>query len=504
MVGDALRRERHVAVRRNGQRADRAAAALEHDALRLCDLDLRCGGLSAAARRDFGDTGLVGRGEHTVGADAALVRAVGDALCVHGQVVGVNGGGGQRDLRAGQRPLRGGREIDVILRSARRVRRDQKDVVGDRAGAALGGDVHDAGGGFVRHGGDQRGGAAAVERHRRDAAELCKAHTDGGERRADAVAGLAAVDGVEDQGAVGALADGGARRTAGGKTGLHRAVFDEQLRRADEVDAVVPLAAGVGGDEHVDPVAALQREERRGIGRRRLVVRGQDVHTLRHLGVHRVGEHLDYAKRQRAADGQRAALGGAEHLDAALAGAGGVAGVEAVVVEKYAVVALTDVVERVEAEAVPFIDGGVDRELRITDHRAAVGAKAHRAVGIAADVAQHAAGHGGADGNAVLHAVVVAVDAGDDAHPLRLLFLRGAEHRGQGAGGLAVGDQRCHASAWGVDNVVFPPQVGVGIAPECAVRQPNGLRQRGVPRGEVVPQRVGRAHGDRRNEKRGG
>ena len=394
----------------------------------------------------------------------------------------------------------------MVERAAGRVRRDEEDVVAHGALAAVGRRVDDAGARRVRHRRDHRGRAAAVERHRGHAAELDEPHRDGGQRRADAVARAPPVDGVEHERAVGALPDGGARRAARAQTAHDRAVLHQQHRRAEQILHVGPRARvpRAGGDRDGQLVARPERQQRVGVARR-LQIGGQDVLALGHGGIRRLGQHLVHGQRQRAADGQRPARDGADHVHAALAGAGGVAGIEVAVVEEHAVVGEAQVVERVHAEAAPAVHGDPHRQHGVADDRRAVRAEAHGAVRVAAHVPQHAARHRGADGQPVFRIVVVAVHARHDAQPLRLERPRRRRDRGQRARGLAVGDDGRDARIRRVDDVVLLPQVGVAVAPERAARERDALVQRGVLRGEVMPQRVRRAGGEKAaGEQRGG
>lgn len=60
------------------------------------------------------------------------------------------------------------------------------------------------------------------------------------------MAGLAAVDGVKDQGAVRFLANGGAGIAPSGQVGDHSSVFRQTVERADGILYILP--AIVGGD----------------------------------------------------------------------------------------------------------------------------------------------------------------------------------------------------------------------------------------------------------------
>ena len=498
MVRHALRRQGHGGLRRDGHGGDRRTGAADNDALRQDGLNLRRGAEAAVAARHRDAPDGVGKSQHAA-VIAAAVAADGHGIR-HGDAVGVDHRGGEGQLRTRQRSGRRGGEIDMLRPPAGGVGRHQQHMVGNGPFAALGGTVDHPRGGLMGQRRHHGGGAAAVQRHRRHAAQLRHAHGHGGQRRADAVARLAAVDGVENQRAVGALADGGTGGRAGGQARLHFAALHQQLRRADELHRGVPGRVALGGHADADQIAGLQGLHRIGIALGGLEIHRNDVLALRHLGVGNFSEHLVHAQRQHAADGQRALHLRADHIDARLAGAGGMPVVEAAVIEEDAVFALADVVEGIDRKTAAAVDDGVDGQLGVADHGRAVGAEAHRVVGVAADVAQHAVYHGGADGNAVGHAVVVAVDARQHAPALPLQLPGGAAHRGEGAGGLAVGDHRLHLLRRGVYHVVFLPQIGVGIAPEGAVRQGDGAVQFRAGGGQVMPQRLAGTGGKRRKQ----
>ena len=379
---------------------------------------------------------------------------------------------------------------------------DQEDVVGHRTGMPLGGHVHHTGDELVRHRHAQRGRAAAVQTQRTHTAQLNETHGHLGQRCADGITALTAVNRVENQRAVRTLAYGRARRRAGDQPVTDAAVFHQLIERADHVFHIIP-AAVCGADGHAEHFARREGKQCRGVLFTGFQVGGEDVFALRHGGVDRLGQDLIHTQGQRLTDGQPSAHHGADHVHAGLAGGGGVAGVKVAVIEIDAVERVADIVEGCDIKACPAADPGTEGEVRLAQHGAAVGAEADGIVH-AQRALQHAVCHHRSQGHAVAHVVVVAVDAGH--HTIALgLQLRG--HRGDGGQvrrRAAVGDDGRHAAVGRVDDIVFLAQVGLRVAPERAGSQLRALTHGGVGKEQIMPQRLGRRRAQRRGSEHQG
>ena len=164
---------------------------------------------------------------------------------VHGDEVGVHGGGG--DLRAAARQDIGvvGADVEVAQLPGGLVGGHQENLVGHGALHPVGGLVDPLRRGVRGLRDGQGGGAAAVQAQGRDAAQLDEPPGHLVHRRADGVAGLPAVDGVEDEAAVIALAHGGPGGRPGGKARGRGPVLHQGVEGPGGVLHVVP--AGVGG-----------------------------------------------------------------------------------------------------------------------------------------------------------------------------------------------------------------------------------------------------------------
>ena len=139
--------------------------------------------------------------------------------------------------------------------------------------------------------------------------------------------GPPSVNGVKNKGSVRPLADGGAGRGLTGQPAHHRAVFHQGIQRADGAGHIIPHRV-LSGDVYGDCTP------------HRHIPQGGNLHSL---GLQVCGEHdLIRANRRRplalhdllhrglefAADGERALLDAANHVDALGGVAGGVVCVE--------------------------------------------------------------------------------------------------------------------------------------------------------------------------------
>ena len=368
------------------------------------------------------------------------------------------------------------------------------------AQAALGGGVEHTGIAVLRQRDAQSRRAAAVQAQRGHAAELDHALRDLRQACADGVAFLTAVDGVEHKAAVGFLADGGARCGTGLKALAGFAVFDELIERADHVVHIVPaLVRRADGDgQRVADRECAQQSEVLLAGEE---VRCQDVFALAHGGVGGLGQDLVHGERQRFVDAQAAVDRRADHIIARGVGAGGVAGVEVIGVEIDAAVGVAHLIDGGEGEG----RVGALRlycQRRSAEHGCSVRAEADGIVARGGD-AQHAVGHHRAERRAVERIVVVAVDARNHAKAL-LLQLPGGGGDGARRGRIvAVGDDGRHARVRRVDDIVFLPQVGEGVAPERALTELGAAVERRRAQVEVIAQRFGGERPRRERQQQG-
>ena len=483
----------------DAQLGERAAFA-EADLIRRFDYaDLSGGVFAADLCADGHGVGGFRRGQdriaQLVGLHAAAVARDGDLL-IHGKIIRIDGGGAEQNLRAREHAVAFRAQRDVVERAARLIRRNEEDVVRHGAQAALGGGVVDAGIAVLRQRDAQSRRAAAVQAQRGHAAELDHALRDLRQARADGVALPAAVDGVEHKAAVGLLTDGGARRSAGLEPLADLAVLHELIERADHVVYVVPaLVRRADGDGQ--RVADRKRAQQSKVLLAGEEVRRQDVFALGHGGVGGLGQDLVHGERQRFADAQAAVDRRADHVIARGVGAGGATGVEIVGVEVDAAVGVAHLIDGGNGKGrVGALDLHCQR--RSAEDGCAVRAEADGIVARGGD-AQHAIGHHRAERRAVERIVVVAVDARDHTQALLLQPLGGGGDGARRGGVIAVGDDGRHARVRRVDDVVFLPQVGEGVAPERALAELGAAVERCRAQVKVVAQRLG---GERRRRER--
>ena len=211
------------------QGGERGAAAVPDHHVRGI-LDGVDGGraFSAAAGGGDGDLTAPFRG----GEDIAVQLPVGGLqvvviVLVHGDVVGVHGGGGDLYLAARQNVGVVRLDVEVAQFAGGLIGGHQEQVVGHRPLTAVGGAVDGSGGGVVglRHG--DGGGAAAVQADGGHAAQLDHPLGHLAQAGADGVAGPAAVDGIEHHGAVSCHTYRRAGVHPGGQTGDHGAVLHQ-------------------------------------------------------------------------------------------------------------------------------------------------------------------------------------------------------------------------------------------------------------------------------------
>ena len=246
-----------------GQGGDRSAGGLigHRDGVGGLDHGDGGGALSpAGGGGDLGGAALAAGGEDAVHVHHAVAVADGPGdggVVGEGIAVFIHRGGLQGHLGAGEDHRVIGGDVVVVQHAVGLQLGDQEDAVADGAQAAVGGRAQNGHGGGVRQGGAHGGGAAAVQSHRLHAAQLDEPLGHLGQGGADAVAGLTAVDGVEEDAAVGLDADGGAGVGGGVGLGPHLAVGDDLVVAADGGDHVVPPAVG-GGDVDAHLIAGLE------------------------------------------------------------------------------------------------------------------------------------------------------------------------------------------------------------------------------------------------------
>ena len=253
---------------------------------------------------------------------------------VHGDVIAVHAGGCDGHGAAGQHIVTGGVDVKMIQPPTGMVRGYQENLVGDLA-VGLGRSVDNGRRGGIRRGHRQIGGAAAVQTQDRLAAQFQQPLPHLRQRRTNGIAGLAAVDGVKDQGAVRLLAHGSAGIAPGGQFRDHGTVFRQTVESADGVLHVLPAAVGGDGKGHL--TADRQVPQGVGVVGVRVGVGGEDDLIRLDSGdsgllhpVHPGGDGR--------ADGQLSLFNGADRVDAGFRGAGGVLGVEIVCIEEQAAV----------------------------------------------------------------------------------------------------------------------------------------------------------------------
>ena len=308
---------------------DGAVAAPDGDIIGgLDDVDHGGAGFAPAVGGD-GDVTVVVRRQQDVSVQLAVVGLQGEPLVLHGDEVGVHGGGGDVHLAARQDILAVGLHVEVAELAGGLAVRHQEDLVADGAFAAAGGGVDGLGSGVIRLRHGEGGGAAAVQAQRRLAAQLHEPLGHLLQRGADGVAGFPAVDGVKHQRAVPLLSHGGAGVGAAGQTGHHGAVLHQGVQGAQGAAHLVPPRIG-GLRCHGD--GGAHRQVPQGVD---IVAVGLEIHGQYHLvrgdgggggGLH----HLLHSEGQLSANGQLPVLHGADHVHAGLRVAGGVLGIEVV------------------------------------------------------------------------------------------------------------------------------------------------------------------------------
>ena len=307
------------------------------------------------------------------------------------------------------------------------------------------------------------------------------------------MAGLAAVDGVEHQGAVRLLAHGGAGVHSGGQTRGHNAVLGQAIQGAHGVVHILPAAVGGDGEGHL----AAHGHVSQGIGviGVRVGVGGEDD-LVRLDGGDGGLLHPVHPGGDSGADGKLSPVNGADRVDAGFRGAGGVLGVEIISIEEQAAVGAGLVhrghgADQLRGAAGAVIHGvaqvGADFDAGFAQHGGAVRPEADGVIpGVAA--AEDALRYHQADGQSGGHIIEVTVDAGH--HPVALC-LQGAGH-GRHAGTVrqhvAVGDDGGDGLVGGVGDEVFRPEIGVGGAPEHVGGQLGLLVDDGVLGGHVLTQ----------------
>ena len=170
----------------------------------------------------------------------------GIAPAAHGNVVGIHSRGGDLHLAARQNIIVVGRNIKVTQFSAGLVGGHQENLITDGPLTAAGWSVNGFCGCGVWVGDGERGGAAAIQAQRGDAAQLDQSLGHLRHGCANGVPGLPPVNGVKHQRAVRLLAHGCARVHLGGKSGNHRAVLHQRVQRAHGVLHIHPVTAGGG------------------------------------------------------------------------------------------------------------------------------------------------------------------------------------------------------------------------------------------------------------------
>ena len=286
----------------------------------------------------YGDVTAGGGGSQQIAAVLLLRDAAGIGgqriAGVHGDVIAVHAGGCDGHGAAGQHVIAGGVDVKMIQPPTGMVRGYQENLVGDLA-VRFGRPIDNGRHGGIRCGHRQIGGAAAVQTQDRLAAQFQQPLPHLRQRRTNGMAGLAAVDGVKDQGAVRLLAHGGAGIAPGGQVGDHGTVFRQTVESADGVLHVLP--AVIGRDSEGQFTSLWDVLQGGGIVAVRLQIGGKDDlirFQIRDRGllypVHPEGDG--------GANGQAPLLHGADYIDAGLCGACGVFGVEIVCIEVKAAV----------------------------------------------------------------------------------------------------------------------------------------------------------------------
>ena len=243
----------HALVGLQGQTGDGGAGGLIGQGDGAGGAEHRHGGLAGYPARRGGDLDGAARlsgSKHAGGGDGPIPVADGPghiAAVAHGVIGAVHDRGVQGDAGPGEEQGVVGRDIDMVGLAGGLQLGDQEQAGAHRPQAAgLGGLVDDLHAVLGGQGGPQGGGAAAVQAHHVHAAQLDHPLGHLGEGSPHAVAGLAAVDGVDDHGAVGLDAYGGAGGGGGAGVGANLAVGDDAVEAAQSGDGVVPAGVGAG------------------------------------------------------------------------------------------------------------------------------------------------------------------------------------------------------------------------------------------------------------------
>ena len=423
---------------------------------------------------------------------------------VHGDVAGVHALGGDGNAAAGENVVALRRHVEVVQHAAALAVRHQEDLVGDGPLITLRGGVGEGGGGGIRRGDGQGCGAAAIQAEGADAAQLDEPRRHLAEAGADGVSGLPAVDGVEDQAAVGLLAHGGSGGGAGGQSGDHLPVLHERVEGAHAVLHVLP-ALLAGGDADGDGVARALAPEGVGVVAVALAVDGEHHLALRHGGGGHAVQHLLHQQLQAAAHAETAAQHRADHVHPGVGGAGGVLGVEVMGIEIDAPGGDPGLVDARdgpdEVHPVELIaQGGRHLDAGLAQHGAAVRPEAD-AVVPAVGGPQLPLGDDKADGQAVTGVEEIPVESGHHPVALVLQSLGGGGDAAALGQALAEGHHGLYLARGGVGDEVLRPQVGVGAAPEHVPGQGGALVQGGVLGTQVFAQGLGRRRGQRQRHR---
>ena len=320
------------------------------------------------------------------------------------------------------------------------------------------------------------------------------------------MAGLAAVNGVEDHSTVALDTHGGAGIHATGQAGDHGSVFHQGVQGAHGVLHVVPGLVG-SGECQGDGAAGLEAPQGAGIVHIGEVVGGED-HLI--LSDRRGGgglDHLVHHQSGGAADGERAIHNGAYHVHAGLCISGGMGTVECIRIEVDAAGGYPGLVHTrhganhlshiAGAAAVVHLVAQVGGHLHtgFTQHSSAIRPEADGVVsGVAAE--QFPFGHHDADGQAGGGIVEISVDAGHHPVALGLQCLGGSGDGGTAGQDTAVGDHRRHKFIGRIGHQILRPQIGVGAAPEHIGGQLRPLVEQGVLCRQVLAQGLGRGGAD--------
>ena len=367
---------------------------------------------------------------------------------LHGNVGRIHRVGVDVNGTARQHQIVLGIDIEVVELTGGPVGCHQENVVGHSPLSAAGGLVDGRGAaGSVGFGDRQGGGTAAVQAEGIGTAQLNEPRRHLIHGCADGMALAAAIHGIEQQRAVGALTHCRPGCLSLDVRGCFFAVLHQRIEGADgEVHVVPPLVRGGDGDgdgtAHRNPP---QSGHQSGIG---LQIGGE--HNLPRLngGGRAVGQNPLHPQMHGGADGQLAVRDVTDHIHARLGCAVGVASDKVIGVEEQAALGdpcLVDTgntpgprrVRRLIAQVGGDVQLGLaqnGRAVRPEPDAVAPGVTAH----------QLAVLHAQADGHAVAGVVEVAVDAGH--HPVALALQLGRHGRDGIAGGqdVAVGHNGPH------------------------------------------------------------